>query len=123
MSRSVTGRLIFSWLMRWWVAVAWIEDLIREAEKSVDEVEVFFVEGESVAADLKKKKISLATISRDCGLGIRTIHKGRIGSSSTSAPEEWRECLKAAIASGKLATPQTWDGLPGPADLPSTSPT
>ena len=59
----------------------WIDDLIREAEKSVDEVEVFRVEGESVSADLKKRKVSLATTSRDCGLGIRTIHKGRIGSS------------------------------------------
>lgn len=106
--------------MRWWVAVAWIEDLIREAEKSVDEVEVFFVEGESVSAELKTKKVSLATTSRDCGLGIRTIHKGRIGSSSTNNSEEWRDCLRAAIASGKLATPQEWGGLPGPADLPTT---
>jgi PmbA protein len=105
--------------MRWWVAVAWIEELIREAEKSVGEVEVYYVEGESVSADLKKKKISLATISRDCGLGIRTIHEGRIGSSSTSNPDEWRECLNAAIASGKLATPQNWEGLPGPADIGS----
>lgn len=106
--------------MRWWVAVAWIEDLIREAEKSVDEVEVFYVEGESISADLKKKNVSLATTCRDCGLGIRTIHKGRIGSSSTNNPEEWRGCLKAAVASGKLATPQNWEGLPGPADIPMT---
>jgi PmbA protein len=103
--------------MRWWVAVAWIEELIREAEKSVDEVEVFYAEGKSVSADLKKKKISLATMTRDCGLGIRTIHKGRIGSSSTNNPGDWRECLRAAIASGRLATPQNWDGLPEPADL------
>jgi PmbA protein len=100
--------------------MAWIEDLIREGEKSVDEVEVFYVEGESVAADLKRKKVSLATTSRDCGLGIRTIHKGRIGSSSTNNPEEWRDCLKAAIASGKLATPQKWDGLPGAVNLSMT---
>jgi PmbA protein len=106
--------------MRWWVAVAWIEELIREGEKSVDEVEVFYVEGESVSADLKRKKVSLATTSRDCGLGIRTIHKGRIGSSSTNNPAEWRECLKAAVASGKLATPQNWEGLPGPADISLT---
>ena len=103
--------------MRWWVAVAWIEQLIREAEKAVDEVEVYYVEGTSVSADLKKKKLSLATTSQDCGLGIRTIHKGRIGSSSTNNPGQWRECLAAAVASGKLATPQEWDGLPGPEPL------
>jgi len=106
--------------MRWWVAVAWIEQLIREAEKSVDEVEVFFIEGNSVSADLKKKKVSLATTSQDCGLGIRTIHKGRIGSSSTNDPGQWRKCLEAAVSSGKLATPQEWCGLPGPEPLDQT---
>jgi len=107
-------------LMRWWVAVAWIEELIREAEKSVDEVELFYIEGTSVSADLKQKKVNLATTSRDCGLGIRTIHKGRIGSSSTNDPAGWRDCLTAAVASGKLATPQAWNGLPEPVSLPST---
>jgi PmbA protein len=106
--------------MRWWVAVAWIEELIREAQKSVDEVEVFYVEGTSVSADLKQKKVNLATTSRDCGLGIRTIHKGRIGSSSTNDPAGWRDCLTAAVASGKLATPQVWNGLPEPVPLPDT---
>jgi PmbA protein len=106
--------------MRWWVAVAWIEELIREGQKSVDEIEVFYVEGTSVSADLKQKKVNLATTSRDCGLGIRTIHKGRIGSSSTNDPAGWRDCLAAAIASGKLATPQTWNGLPEPVSLPAT---
>lgn len=100
--------------MRWWVAVACIEQLIREAETSVDEVEVYIVEGTSVSADLKKKRVSRATTSQDCGLGIRTIDKGRIGSSSTNDPGRWRECLHAAIASGKLATPQEWQGLPSP---------
>jgi len=100
--------------------VAWIDQLIREAEKVVDEVEVYYVEGTSVSADLKKKKLSLATTSQDCGLGVRTIHKGRIGSSSTNNPGQWRECLAAAVASGKLATPQDWNGLPGSEPLDTT---
>jgi PmbA protein len=98
--------------MRWWVAVAWIDQLINEAQKTVDEVEVFYVKGTSVSADLKLKKVNLATTTEDCGFGIRTIHKGRIGSSSTNNVGQWRECLNAAIASGKLATPQNWEGLP-----------
>jgi PmbA protein len=105
--------------MRWWVAVAWIEELIREGQKSVDEIEAFYVEGTSVSADLKQKKVNLATTSIDCGLGIRTIHKGRIGSSSTNDPDKWRDCLAAAVASGKFATPQTWNGLPEPVSLPA----
>jgi PmbA protein len=98
--------------MRWWVAVAWIDQVIAEAQKSVDEVEVFYVEGTSVSADLKQKKVNLATTSEDCGMGIRTIHKGRIGSSSANNINQWRDCLDAAIASGKLATQQDWEGLP-----------
>ena len=98
--------------MRWWVAVAWIDQLIHEAEKTVDEVEVFYIQGTSVSADLKQKKVNLATTSEDCGFSIRTIHKGRIGASSTNNISQWRECLNAAIASGKLATPQEWEGLP-----------
>lgn len=100
--------------------MAWIEELIRQGEKSVDEVEVVYVEGTSVSADLKQKNVNLATTSRDCGLGIRTIHKGRIGSSSTNNPDTWRDCLAAAIASGKLATPQTWNGLPEPVSFPAS---
>jgi PmbA protein len=106
--------------MRWWVAVAWIEDLINEGQKKADEVEVFYVRGTSISADLKKKKVNLATSSKDYGLGIRTIHKGRIGSSSTNDPKNWRQCLDAAVASGSLATQQVWDGLPGPAVIPKT---
>ena len=103
--------------MRWWAAVEWIDQIIREGQKSVDEVEVFYVQGRSVSADLKKKKINLASASEDCGLGIRTIHKGRIGSSSTNDPVHWKECLDAAIASGHLSTPLPWGGLPGAQDV------
>ena len=106
--------------MRWLVAVAWIDEVIREAAKTVDEAEIFYVEGVSVSADLKQKKVNLATTSEDCGLGIRTIHEGKIGSSSTNNPGEWKDCLRAAIASGKLATPQRWEGLPDPEPLSMT---
>ena len=64
----------FSCAMRWWAAVEWIDQVIQKGLKIVDEVEVFYVEGRSVSADLKQKKINLASASEDCGLGIRTIH-------------------------------------------------
>ncbi len=103
----------FFFVMRWWAAVEWIDQLIKKGLKSVDEVEIFYVEGRSVSADLKQKKINLASASEDCGLGIRTVHKGRIGSSSTNDPLNWSECLDAAIASGHLATSLPWEVLPG----------
>ena len=94
--------------MRWWVAVAWIDQLIHEAEKTVDEVEIFYVTGTSVSVNLKQRKVDLATTTEDCGLGIRIIHQGRIGSSSTKrcqpmegVPErcncQWKTCDPAGV--------------------------
>lgn len=106
--------------MRWWVAVAWIEDLFKEGEKRVEELEVYCFSGTSVSADLKQSHVSLCSSSVESGLCIRTINKGKIGSSSTNDPGQWQACLDAAIAGGKLATPQEWRGLPDPVILPST---
>jgi PmbA protein len=106
---------MFSLKMRWWVAVAWIDQLLKEGARRADEIELFYAEGTSVSADLKRRNVSIATRSEDSGLAIRTIRNGRIGSCSTNDPGRWEECLDAAIASGNLATPQAWEGLPGPA--------
>jgi PmbA protein len=101
--------------------VAWIEATLKKGSQLADEVEVFFVQGTSVSADLKRRKISLATRSDDCGLAIRTIRNGRIGASSTNDPLRWEECLKAALASGELATEQAWGGLPQALAIPPAS--
>jgi len=106
--------------MRWWVAVAWIEELLREGAKRVAELEVYAFSGTSVSADLKQRRVGLCTSSVETGLCIRTIDKGRIGSSSTNDPQQWRACLDAAIAGGRLAMPQEWKGLPEPVGLPKT---
>jgi len=102
--------------MRWWVAVALIDRVLREGARQADEVEIFYATGIAVSAELKRRNVNIATRSEECGLGIRTIDKGRIGSSTTHNPKRWRECLDAAIASGRLATPHRWDGLPKPAN-------
>jgi PmbA protein len=104
--------------MRWWVAVAWIEELFKQGEKRVDELEVYCFSGTSVSADLKQRRVSLCSSSIETGLCIRTIDKGKIGSSSTNDPQQWQACLDAAIAGGHLATQQEWRGLPDPVTLP-----
>jgi len=95
--------------------VAPIDRILRQGARQVDEVEIFYADGSAVSADLKRRKVNIATRSEECGLGIRTIDKGRVGSSTTHNPKQWKECLDAAIASGRLATPHRWDGLPQPA--------
>jgi PmbA protein len=94
-----------------------IDAILRQGGKVADEVEVYYAESRSVGVDLKRTIIGEAHESRARGLGIRIIADGRIGTSSTDDPARWRECLDAALASGRLATPQEWHGLPAPANL------
>lgn len=91
-----------------------LEKIIRAGESVVEEIEVYITGGNSVSAELKKTKIGIVTGSNSMGIGIRTIDHGRIGSSGTNDPAGWRKCLDAAVASGTLATPQEWGGLPLP---------
>jgi len=109
--------LIFSWPMRWWVAVFPIDEILRKGEGIADEVEVYITEGQSVSGDLKRTKVSRAVESRYFGLSVRTIKDGRIGNSSSSNPGDWEKCLDASVASGRLATPLPWKGLPDPAPI------
>jgi PmbA protein len=104
------------------VAVDLIERILGAGEESAQEIEVYLMEGTSVSAELKRDNVAIATCSRDWGLSIRTIDRGQIGISATSSPDRWGECLDAALASMKLATPQEWEGLPGPADLRRDAP-
>ncbi|MDD1706181.1 MAG: TldD/PmbA family protein, partial [Methanoregulaceae archaeon] len=96
-----------------------IEEILRKGSRIADEVEVYISDGLSVSADLKRTKVSRAVESRYFGLSVRTIKDGRIGNSSTSNPKDWEKCLNASLASGNLATPQIWKGLPDPAPLDS----
>jgi len=93
------------------------DTIICAGLRVADEVEVYLAEGSSVSAELKRDIIGEAGASDAWALGIRTIKNGKIGISSTSNPRKWRQCLDAAVASTILATPQEWNGLPGPADL------
>jgi PmbA protein len=94
-----------------------IDAILRAGDAVADEVEVYYAESRSVSVDLKRTVIGEAHESRSRGIGIRTIAGGHIGTSSTDDPARWQECLDAAMASGRLATAQAWDGLPGPARL------
>ncbi len=109
--------------MRWWVEVEPAERIINEGIKRAEEVEVYSIGGTALSLSLKSGVVDTAIGTRTWGLGIRTIQDGRIGFSSTSDPLRWRECLDAAIASGKVATPQEWKGFPHPVELEHKAPT
>lgn len=94
-----------------------IEKVLREGERLADEVEVFSARGRSVITEIKKGIIGVAEESEAWSMAIRTVRNGQIGFSSTGDPDRWKDCLDAALASGRLATPQRWGGFPGPAAL------
>ncbi len=98
-----------------------IERVLREGERRADEVEVFYARGESVSTEIKKGIIGTAEEAEAWSMAIRTVKDGRIGFSSTGDPDRWKECLDAALASGRIATPQQWGGFPKPANLTSTA--
>jgi len=98
-----------------------IEKVLREGEMQADEVEVFYARGQSVSAGIKKGILGTAEESETWSMTIRTVRDGRIGFSSTSDPDRWKECLNAALASGRIATPQEWGGLPKPAGMTGTA--
>lgn len=98
-----------------------INRVLREGEREADEVEVFYARGESVSTEIKKGILGTAEESEAWSMAIRTVKDGRIGFSATSDPDRWRACLDAALASGRLSTPQQWGGLPKPTDLAGTA--
>jgi PmbA protein len=99
-----------------------IEKILWTGERHVDEVEVFLVQGRSVGTEIKQAILGTAEESQSWSLTIRTIKDGRIGISSTSDPDRWKECLEASCASGRIASPQQWGGLPKPVDMVSSVP-
>lgn len=98
-----------------------IEVILRAGERHADEVEVFYALGEGVSASIKKGVLGVAERSKTWSMAIRTVKDGRIGFSSTSDPDRWKECLDAAFASGRIAAPQQWGGFPKPADVTSVT--
>jgi len=103
---------MFSFVVRWWVAVDPIDEILEAGRRRADETEVWLATGSSVEAMLRKRKISSATGSDHQTLSIRVIKGGRIGVSSTDDPSSWKACLDAALQSAALAAPQEWGGLP-----------
>jgi PmbA protein len=103
-----------SWT-RWWVAVVDVDAVLRYAERFAQEAEVCLVRADSLGADIRNGAINLGSRTRSVGLAVRTISDGRIGISSSNSPEQWKECVDAAVASGNLAGAQEWHGLPSAA--------
>lgn len=95
-----------------------VETILKAAEREADEAEVFLSLSDHVSLELRRSEVGEAEKDVSWGLAIRTIKDGHIGASMTTSPTRWEDCLKAALASGRLADPQEWGGLPEPVSFP-----
>lgn len=97
-----------------------IDTVLRAGEKLADETEVLVRTFEDFSLEQREMAVSAVSEHTGTSIYIRTIIGGRIGASTTSDPNRWKDCLHAAAASAKLAEPVAgWQGLPEPAILPA----
>ena len=91
-----------------------VETILGRAANEADEAEVFLSISDHVSLELRRRQVGEAEKDIGWALAIRTIKDGHIGASMTTSPTRWEDCLEAALASGRLADPQEWGGLPDP---------
>ena len=91
-----------------------VETILAKAKHEADEAEVYLSVSDHVSLELRRREVGEAEKAVSWALGIRTIKDGHIGASMTMSPARWEDCLAAALASGRISDPQTWDGLPEP---------
>ncbi|WFN33891.1 TldD/PmbA family protein [Methanogenium sp. S4BF] len=91
-----------------------VEAVLAKAAREADEAEVYLSVSDHVSLELRRSQVGEAEKAVGWALGIRTITDGHIGASMTMSPARWEDCLAAALASGRIADPQAWGGLPEP---------
>ncbi|WP_157200293.1 hypothetical protein [Methanogenium cariaci] len=95
-----------------------VETILAKAGHEADEAEVYIGGvSDSVSLELRRSQVGEAEKAVGWALAIRTITDGRIGASMTTTPARWEDCLAAALASGRIADPQPWEGLPEPVEF------
>lgn len=83
-----------------------IEQLLEKAKRRVDTAEVYALDDTTMELSFEAGKLKSAEHKVFSGLGLRVIHNGRLGFSSTTDPgtlDEMVEKARAASAFGKAA--------------------
>lgn len=91
-----------------------VETVLAKARREADEAEVYLSVSDHVSLELRRTQVGEAEKAVSWAMGIRTVTDGHIGASMTMSPARWDDCLTAALASGRIADPQAWEGLPEP---------
>ena len=117
LSPSATARRISSSPMRWWVVVELIEKISKPESGLHRKLRSILSKGRGSLPSRNARWLQQPPVPGTGGSPSVPLIRDGFGTSATSSPAKWEECLKAALSSMSLATPQEWKGLPEPADL------
>lgn len=93
-----------------------IEKILARAKKMVDEAEVFFTESSTAEVTFEAGMLKTIEEKNTLGIGLRVIHNGRIGFSSSSDHGRIDELVEQASASSRFGKEVRF-AFPGTADM------
>lgn len=73
-----------------------IQNIISDNKKQVDNIEIYFYESESTPIEFKNNLLFSLDKKYSTGMGVRVIHRGKLGASSTNDLNKINETIKAA---------------------------
>lgn len=73
-----------------------LQNVIDDNKKRVDNIEIYFYESESIPIEFKNNHLFSLDKKYTTGIGVRVIHHGKLGSSSTNDINKINETIKAA---------------------------
>lgn len=78
------------------------EQILEEARKRFDAAEVFEESGETLSVDFEDNRLKEITTKQHRGVGLRVIHKGRIGFAATTDLRDPGRLVEMAAASAQF---------------------
>jgi len=93
------------------------EQVLELALKRTDQAEVIFEQSRTRSVEFVSNLLKSVSTSAERGIGLRVIHGGRIGFSSTTDLDALEDLVGCALASAEFGQEAAF-AFPGPADAP-----
>lgn len=93
---------------------------VEEARRrGAEAAEAFFDHSEEIVIEVREGEVENLKVAQESGVGIRILRDGCLGFAYTS-DLSWpalREAVDAALANARVASPDSFNMLPGPAEI------
>ena len=73
-----------------------LQDIINDSKKQIDNIEIYYSESESTPIEFKNNHLFSLEKKHTTGIGVRVIHKGKLGISSTNDLSKINKTILAA---------------------------